>query len=555
MPSKKTEYSGFGLRFIAYSIDAIILFILNWLIGIILVYTNLSLFMLIIAQWGLLLGASAIYEILLTYKYGGTLGKILMKIKVVDEKGNFISFWRSTGRHFAKYISSIILYIGFLMVLWDGNKQGLHDKMARTYVVDNKIQINRTIRRLIVILTILIIVGYLTYIISLAIFGFSLGIKLTSSELNPEDPLGSLYEKCDYKFPQKREICMLLYFQRDAHIQDLDISSKLQFCSKLKSKSSRAACISHIASMEQDESICSNIESNFYQRICKRQINLISSFSSFTSFSEIDRSSWGKLKGGEIIAGREIGISCIPNKENLFYPDDVACFDIRDVSGFEQGADDNYVYNLDIKVWSDGKLVDSAQRILGDDLTPLEEGIMGEEVDVYSTLKSYGPGKYIYEFILYDEISRKVTIINKTITITDESPGYLEVEKVYLGLHDESTDECLHKEEGDNVFSKEGFICMEPIISGFEPTPASDGLYWFDMDLNISSIDGNLITYNQRLWGSDGKSYLEDGVLEGHYIFEPLEDYETGSYILELTIYDQVSRKKVRLQKEFHVTD
>ena len=555
MPSKKTEYSGFGLRFIAYSIDAIILFILNWLIGIILVYTNLSLFMLIIAQWGLLLGASAIYEILLTYKYGGTLGKILMKIKVVDEKGNFISFWRSTGRHFAKYISSIILYIGFLMVLWDGNKQGLHDKMARTYVVDNKIQINRTIRRLIVILTILIIVGYLTYIISLAIFGFSLGIKLTSSELNPEDPLGSLYEKCDYKFPQKREICMLLYFQRDAHIQDLDISSKLQFCSKLKSKSSRAACISHIASMEQDESICSNIESNFYQRICKRQINLISSFSSFTSFSEIDRSSWGKLKGGEIIAGREIGISCIPNKENLFYPDDVACFDIRDVSGFEQGADDNYVYNLDIKVWSDGKLVDSAQRILGDDLTPLEDGIMGEEVDVYSTLKSYGLGEYTYEFILYDEISRKVTIINKTITITDESPGYLEVEKVYLGLHDESTDECLHKEEGDNVFSKEGFICMEPIISGFEPTPASDGLYWFDMDLNISSIDGNLITYNQRLWGSDGKSYLEDGVLEGHYIFEPLEDYETGSYILELTIYDQVSRKKVRLQKEFHVTD
>ena len=215
MPSKKTEYSGFGLRFIAYSIDAIILFILNWLIGIILVYTNLSLFMLIIAQWGLLLGASAIYEILLTYKYGGTLGKILMNIKVVDEKGNFISFWRSTGRHFAKYISSIILYIGFLMVLWDGNKQGLHDKMAKTYVINNnKIQINRTIRRLIVILTILIIVGYLTYIISLAIFGFSLGIKLTSSELNPEDPLGSLYEKCDYKFPQKREICMLSFLSQ-----------------------------------------------------------------------------------------------------------------------------------------------------------------------------------------------------------------------------------------------------------------------------------------------------------------------------------------------------
>lgn len=34
-----------------------------------------------------------------------------------------------------KFLSAIILGIGYLMVIWNPKKQALHDKIAKTYVV------------------------------------------------------------------------------------------------------------------------------------------------------------------------------------------------------------------------------------------------------------------------------------------------------------------------------------------------------------------------------------------------------------------------------------
>jgi uncharacterized RDD family membrane protein YckC len=64
-----------------------------------------------------------------------TLGKRALGIKVIGGNGERISFLNATGRHFGKIVSSIILFIGYLMVLWDSRRQGLHDKMANTFVV------------------------------------------------------------------------------------------------------------------------------------------------------------------------------------------------------------------------------------------------------------------------------------------------------------------------------------------------------------------------------------------------------------------------------------
>jgi len=46
---------------------------------------------------------------------------------------------RATGRHFGKYISTLILLFGFFMVAFTEKKQGLHDMMAGCLVV-NKAQ-------------------------------------------------------------------------------------------------------------------------------------------------------------------------------------------------------------------------------------------------------------------------------------------------------------------------------------------------------------------------------------------------------------------------------
>lgn len=64
-----------------------------------------------------------------------TLGKMLMGIRVADGSGGRIGFVRPTGRHFAKIISALILYGGFIMIGLTARKQGLHDRLAGTFVL------------------------------------------------------------------------------------------------------------------------------------------------------------------------------------------------------------------------------------------------------------------------------------------------------------------------------------------------------------------------------------------------------------------------------------
>jgi uncharacterized RDD family membrane protein YckC len=76
-----------------------------------------------------------LYEAFLeSSSYQATLGKMIFGMKVTDLQGNRISFARATGRHFAKIVSAIILFIGFIMVGFTERKQGLHDILAGTLV-------------------------------------------------------------------------------------------------------------------------------------------------------------------------------------------------------------------------------------------------------------------------------------------------------------------------------------------------------------------------------------------------------------------------------------
>lgn len=68
----------------------------------------------------------------------GTLGKLALGIRVTDMDGARISFPRALGRYPAKYLSTIILGIGFLMVAWTQRKQGLHDLIAGTLVLNGR---------------------------------------------------------------------------------------------------------------------------------------------------------------------------------------------------------------------------------------------------------------------------------------------------------------------------------------------------------------------------------------------------------------------------------
>ena len=64
-----------------------------------------------------------------------TLGKKIMKIKVVSDTGDRISFLNALGRVVSKILSSLICCIGYFMILFRKDEKGLHDLIANTYVV------------------------------------------------------------------------------------------------------------------------------------------------------------------------------------------------------------------------------------------------------------------------------------------------------------------------------------------------------------------------------------------------------------------------------------
>ncbi|HET8764592.1 MAG TPA: RDD family protein [Rhodanobacter sp.] len=64
-----------------------------------------------------------------------TPGKLALGLRVTDACGRRIGFARATGRFFGKFVSGIILDIGYLLAAWTARKQALHDLLADCCVV------------------------------------------------------------------------------------------------------------------------------------------------------------------------------------------------------------------------------------------------------------------------------------------------------------------------------------------------------------------------------------------------------------------------------------
>jgi len=77
------------------------------------------------------------YQTFFVMQYGATLGKLAMKIKVIDIKTlDNPSFTVSLNRAIFRIISEMIFYLGFVWAVMDPARQAWHDKTARTLVID-----------------------------------------------------------------------------------------------------------------------------------------------------------------------------------------------------------------------------------------------------------------------------------------------------------------------------------------------------------------------------------------------------------------------------------
>ncbi len=78
-----------------------------------------------------------VYQTFFTMQYGATIGKIVMKIRVIEiatlsNPGFLSAFNRSVFR----VVSEVLFYLGFVWAMLDPYRRSWHDRTARTLVIN-----------------------------------------------------------------------------------------------------------------------------------------------------------------------------------------------------------------------------------------------------------------------------------------------------------------------------------------------------------------------------------------------------------------------------------
>ena len=133
-------YAGFWVRFGAVIIDTLIVYVIAFVVGgaagAVLGLTGSKDAAGGGAMIAGIVGAFLYFALMESGERGATLGKRAFHLRVVKaEDHERISFGRAAGRYFARFISMIVLYIGYLMQPFTRRRQALHDIICGTAVV------------------------------------------------------------------------------------------------------------------------------------------------------------------------------------------------------------------------------------------------------------------------------------------------------------------------------------------------------------------------------------------------------------------------------------
>ena len=139
---EQVELASPGNRLLAHIIDMLILMVMGFLFGILDAISSLLLpysemLSLYLTLFPLVIGI--LYIVVLIALKGQTLGKMAMKVRVVQEDDGSIPGW---GKSIIRWLVPSILFIVicpglicYLSIIWDKRKQGWHDKVANTLVI------------------------------------------------------------------------------------------------------------------------------------------------------------------------------------------------------------------------------------------------------------------------------------------------------------------------------------------------------------------------------------------------------------------------------------
>ena len=128
-----TKYAGFWIRFLAAILDAVIIGIPIGLLQLGLAFATGITSLVYLLEL-----AIVVFIVYMDGVKGGTPGKLILKLRIVNEQNKIIGIPNAILRYICKILSGIILGIGYFMIAFTEKKQGLHDKLAKTYVIYTK---------------------------------------------------------------------------------------------------------------------------------------------------------------------------------------------------------------------------------------------------------------------------------------------------------------------------------------------------------------------------------------------------------------------------------
>jgi uncharacterized RDD family membrane protein YckC len=137
-------YGGFWIRFGAWLIDWVIMAVVGFVLQMPVLIkmvaaapepASLKLIGLQMILNVIKFMISMGYETYFVGRFGATPGKMACGLKIVMPDGSKMTYARALARFFAKIVSYLTLFIGFIMAAFDEEKRGLHDRICDTRVV------------------------------------------------------------------------------------------------------------------------------------------------------------------------------------------------------------------------------------------------------------------------------------------------------------------------------------------------------------------------------------------------------------------------------------
>lgn len=271
MAKSTVAYAGFGVRLLAATLDSGIMLLIYYLFTLLLLPLSLNFFGYIFLQILFFFLLNLFYDAILVHRYGATIGKMLMNVAVIDENRRNPSFWRAFGRHFAHWVAAIPFCIGYLFILWDKKKQGLHDYIVNTYVI-HKPYVSTTVKRIAAVIIIMLAVVYLGFQTSYALTGMRLGLELALNPIEEDaDFQEELQQRCGDYSSRMKDVCMTFYIQNEQMYNPHSSEEILPLCQQIRKSQLQANCLAMIDR-------CDVAPNAFSRNICERQVELQMAF-------------------------------------------------------------------------------------------------------------------------------------------------------------------------------------------------------------------------------------------------------------------------------------